>query len=96
MAKKYEFKPLITSSPSEDEKAEQVVLKAVNVRAAIPGDLHQHLASFVYYHDYFTSHEEVIIRALSDYLKDEPNKPLPAKILNRAKRGRKPGKKKSI
>ena len=85
MAKKFQFTPL--QSPSTPKKEEPFVKKPVNIRAAIPGDLHQHLVSHCFYN--FTTHEEVITQALVEFLQDKENKPLPEKVRNRPRPGRK-------
>lgn len=86
MGKEFKFQP-IASPNQREKKAAPAPDKPIKVSAEIPGDLHQHLVSYCFFQ--FETQSEVITQALREFLKEKPNKPLPEKVRNRPRPGRK-------
>lgn len=86
MAEKFKFAPLkqTKKSTTSEEKRSN---RKVKIAAEVPGDLHNHLLSYCFYNH--STHQEVVLQALQDFLKDKENKPLPEKLKDRPRPGRK-------
>lgn len=87
MAKKFEFAPLQATKVEKKEAKVDEPKKAVKVAAKVPSELHDHLVSYCFYN--YSTHEEVITQALQAFFLDKEYKPLPDKIRNRPRPGRK-------
>ena len=87
MAKNFNLQPL--SERNQRKKTPPPVeTKPVKVTAELPADLHEHLVSYCFFQ--YETQSEVLVEALRDFLKDKPNQPLPEKVRNRPRPGRKP------